>query len=115
MVKIVEAEFNMEARELITAPPIAAKINPRNPPGIKFLIIKGKAASGSQNNHVLVYRSTNNYNWYLVSERYITGTSPYWIDFGYVSSQFRYLLIVVYNDAQGSSDDFYIDAVRVYS
>ena len=45
MVKIVEAEFSMEARELMTAPPIAAKMNPKNPFGMIFLIMVGRAAS----------------------------------------------------------------------
>ena len=45
MVKIVDAEFSIEASELITAPEIDAKIKPLNPAGIRFLISRGKAAS----------------------------------------------------------------------
>ena len=41
MVKIVEAELSMDASELITAPAIAANMNPRIPSGIKFRIKRG--------------------------------------------------------------------------
>jgi len=56
MVKIVEAEFSIEASELMTAPVIAAKINPRNPAGMRFLISNGKAASA-------VPASRSRYKW----------------------------------------------------
>ena len=41
IVKIVEAEFNIEANELITAPLIAANINARKPGPTKLLINRG--------------------------------------------------------------------------
>ena len=41
IVNIVEAEFSIEASELITAPAMAAKINPFIPAGIRFLIRSG--------------------------------------------------------------------------
>ena len=40
MVKMVDAELSIDASELITAPEIAAKINPRIPTGIRFFIKK---------------------------------------------------------------------------
>ncbi len=46
IVKIVLALFSIEASELMTAPPIAAKIKPLSPAGINSLIKNGKAASG---------------------------------------------------------------------
>ena len=41
IVKIVDAELSIEARELRTAPVIAANMNPLNPPGIRFLMMSG--------------------------------------------------------------------------
>ena len=41
MVKMVDAEFNIEARELMTAPLMAAKINARTPGPTRFLISNG--------------------------------------------------------------------------
>ncbi len=45
MVKIVDAELSIEARELMTAPLIAAKMNARTPGVTKFFINNGYAAS----------------------------------------------------------------------
>ena len=45
MVKMVEAAFSIEARELITAPRMAASMKPRRPVGIRCLIRRAKAES----------------------------------------------------------------------
>jgi hypothetical protein len=41
MVKMVEAEFSMEARELMTAPARAARMKPLSPAGMRFRMRRG--------------------------------------------------------------------------
>lgn len=62
---------------------------------------------------MIVYVSNDNVNWNQVSDQQIRGTSNYWIDCGYYSSQFRYILIVAYDSSTPAF--LKLDAVRVYS
>jgi hypothetical protein len=58
-----------------------------------------------------VYVSNDDYNWNLVSSQVVSSSSPHWIDFGTYASNFRYVLLIGYDN--GNSVNLHIDAVRV--
>jgi hypothetical protein len=73
--------------------------------------IYGKDGSGGYYSDLYVYVSSDGNNWNYVGMKTITNTSPYWIDFGYVTTCFSYIAIVGYDSA--NSVCLYIDCVRV--
>ncbi len=63
------------------------------------------------NSRLLVYVSTDNYNWHQVLDTYVYSTTNYPIDCGYYGGNFNYVMIVAYNS--GAQAKIYIDSVRV--
>jgi hypothetical protein len=88
---------------------VVAQLNSAGQHG--YITVYGKCLSGYSGN-LYVYVSYDNQSWTYVGYQYITSTSPYWIDFGYVQTCFTYIAVCGYNS--GSSAAYlYVDSVRV--
>jgi hypothetical protein len=77
--------------------------------------IYGYSGPGGYYSDLYVYVSDDNQNWYQVgSMQTITATSPYWIDVGTYSGNFRYIKIVGYDSPdRWLSVCLWLDCVQV--
>lgn len=77
------------------------------------VIVNGYSEYG-YDSRMIVYVSSDAYNWDLIYDNYISNTSPDWIYCGY-SSNFNYVIINVYSDYYTSCDLFVDNVCVVYS